>query len=569
MAPIDTQNLDCSIQELQEHKNDWVQLPLSRKIELLLEVRKRLGERGQSWVEASVRAKQIDPQSPWVGEEWTTGPWAMGAAINAYLTTLQALLKGNLPQPKKVHLLPDGKLAAQVFPANLYDSLLLNGITAEVWMQSGITRENYQDHMASLYRQKDPSGMVALVLGAGNIAAIAPRDVLYRLYGLGHVVLLKMNPINDYLGPILEQVFQPFIDAGFLRLAYGGAEIGRYLTSHPGVDEIHMTGSARTYESIVYGSGEEGEQRKRRKDPILKKPITSELGGVGPTIILPGKWSRADIRFQAENVVTMKLHNNGYNCVASQVLVLWKGWDQRGEFLEEVRKLLRAVPPRKAYYPGTAERQKEAVAAHPKAELLGDEVPRTLITDLNPEAENEYCFTHEFFGAILAEVDLPGDDPAGFLGNAVRFCNEKLYGTLGATILAHPATIRMLGGAFDRAVADLRYGSVGINIWDAAAFLLAQSAWGGYPFHENGDVQSGYGVVGNSYLFDRPEKTVIRGSFHPFPRSWLNGNPAFLPKPPWFITNRTARTTSRGVAQITIDPHPRYLPGIIWSAFRG
>jgi aldehyde dehydrogenase (NAD(P)+) len=566
---MDQPKLDQLVQTLQEHKDAWATLPIPRKIEMLVEVRRRLGERAEAWVEACVQGKQMDPRSPWVGEEWTTGPWAMAVAINGYLETLRALSAGKLPRPRKVFTLPNGQLAAEIFPGNVYDFLLLNGITAEVWMQPGVTRENLAEHMATFYRQEHPAGKVALVLGAGNVASIAPRDALYRLYAMGHVVLLKMNPVNDYLGPILEDIFAPFIDGGFLRFAYGGADVGKYLTPHPGVDEIHMTGSARTYQTIVYGPGPEGAERKRRKQPILKKPITSELGGVGPTILLPGKWSRADIRFQAENVVTMKLHNNGYNCVASQVLVLWEGWEQRDEFLEAVRDLLRAVPPRKAYYPGAAERQKEAVAIHPEAELLGDEVPRTLITGLDPQAAEEYCFTTEFFGAVLAEVSLPGKDADEFLENAVHFCNEKLYGTLGATIIAHPRTIKALGPAFGKAVADLHYGSVGINIWDAAAFMLAQSAWGAYPYPSGKEVGSGVGVVGNCYLFDQPEKTVIRGSFHPFPRTWLNGNPAFLPKPPWFITNKTAHTTSKGVAIITIDPSVWRLPALIWSAFRG
>ncbi|MDK1348635.1 hypothetical protein QNO09_36295 [Streptomyces sp. 378] len=30
--------------------------------------------------------------------------------------------------------------------------------------------------------------------------------------------------------------------------------------------------------------------------PLLDKPATSELGGVSPTIVLPGGWSEADLR---------------------------------------------------------------------------------------------------------------------------------------------------------------------------------------------------------------------------------------------------------------------------------
>ena len=566
---MDRHKLDQSIQELQDHKDAWARLPIPRKMDLLLQTRKRLGERGDAWVEASVRGKQMAPRSPWVGEEWTTGPWVVAAGINGYLETLGALSEGHLLKPKKIFTRPSGQVVAQVFPNNIFDTLMLNGITAEVWMQPGVTAANLTDHMASFYKQKAPTGKVALVLGAGNVTSISPLDALYRLYACGHVVILKMSPINDYLGPILEYIFAPYVEAGFLRFAYGGAEVGNTLVHHDGVEEVHITGSARTHDAIVFGAGAEGAERRRRNDPLINKPITSELGGVGPTIIVPGKWDKADVRFQAENVVTMKLHNNGFNCVASQVLILPETWAQHDEFLDAVRGLMRTLPPRAAYYPGAAKRQQEVLAAHPDAELFGGELPRMLIASVDPNAEQEYSFNNEFFGAVYAETNLPGKDTAEYLRNAVRFCNGKLYGTLGATIIAHPMTMKELGPALDEAVAGLRYGSVGINIWNSAAFLLAQATWGAYPGHTYADIQSGIGVVGNSFLFDKPEKTVVRGSFYPFPRSWFHGNPTFLPKPPWFITNKTAHTTTMRVARFAADPGYRHLPGILLSALRG
>jgi aldehyde dehydrogenase (NAD(P)+) len=302
----------------------------------------------------------------------------------------------------------------------------------------------------------------------------------------------------------------------------------------------------------------------------LHKPITSELGGVSPTIIVPGPWTQADIRYQAEHVVTMKLHNNGFNCVASQVLILSDRWNQRAEFLEAIRQLLRILPARQAYYPGAAERQQEALAAHPNAELLGGgEVPRTLITGLDPHADQEYCFTTECFGPVYAQTSLPGSDPAEYLRQAVRFCNDKLQGTLGVTLIIHPQTLKALGPGLDEAVAELRYGSVGINVWNALAFLLAQSAWGAYPGPSDGDIQSGRGVVHNTFLFARPEKTVVRGSFYAFPRSWWHGDFSLLPKPPWFVTNKTAPSTARRVAQFAVAPGYRHLPSIFVSALRG
>ncbi|MGB8215051.1 MAG: aldehyde dehydrogenase family protein [Anaerolineales bacterium] len=566
---MDTLKLDQSIQALQEHKNEWASLPIPEKLALLDAIRQRLAEKSLAWVEASVRGKQMKLHSPEEGEEWTGGPWTLAEGINGYMDSLRSLAQGQVLMPKRIHTRSNGQVAARIFPNTLLDRLMLNGITAEVWMQPGVTEVTLEEKMAAFYRQKNVEGKVCLVLGAGNVAGIPPRDVLYRLYGLGHVVILKMSPINDYLGPIFEYIFAPFVQAGYLRFAYGGGDVGNYLVHHAGVQEIHMTGSVHTYQAILFGNGPEGEQRKRQNRPLLDKPFTGELGGVTPTIIVPGKWSRADIRYQAENVLTMKLQNAGHNCVATQVLVLSETWGQRDEFLDAVRKLMRELPPRKCYYPGAAEHQKEAVALHPDAEILGGEIPRTLITGLDPNAEDEACFQEEFFCPVFAQTSLPGKDAADFLRNAVRFCNEKLYGTLGVSVIIHPGTRKQLGPDFEAALTDLHYGSIGVNIWNAAAFLLVQATWGAFPGHTTDNIQSGFGIVGNSFLFEKPERTVVRGSFYPFPRTWLHGDPAFLPKPPWFITNKTAHITTREVARITLDPKFRYLPAILWYAYRG
>lgn len=560
--------LDRELRELREHAEEWARLPVAAKLQMVWESRACLGREADRWVDASVAGKGIDPTSPWVGEEWASGPWALAAGLDGYLETLEALASGELPEFTGLRSGPGGQLIVPVFPRTGFDRLLMSGITAEVWMQEGVTADNLREHMASFYRRHEPDGRLALVLGAGNVNSIAPMDALDRLLAHGEVVFVKMNPVNDYLTDILADVFEPFVAGGFLRIVSGGAEVGAYLTRHPEVDHIHITGSARTHDVIVFGPGEEGRERRRRGEPLLGTPITSELGGVGPVIVVPGPWSDADVAFHAENVVTMKLHNSGANCVAAQVLVLPAAWDRRDAFLDEVRRVMGSLPPRHAYYPGSAERQRRLTEDHPQAERFAGDVPRTLISGLDP-AEDDPCFTLEAFAPVLAETRLPGSDPASFLANAVEFCNERLDGTLGATILVHPATARDLGDRLERAVADLRYGSIGVNVWNAVAFLLAQASWGAYPGHTLADIGSGIGVVHNTFLFDRPEKSVVRGSFRPFPRSWLHGDPALLPKPPWFVTNRTADATLRLLTRFAVAPGWQHIPGIFASALRG
>ena len=48
-------------------------------------------------------------------------------------------------------------------------------------------------------------GEVALVLGAGNQTPVACMDILHKLLLDDAVVVCKMNPVNEYLGPYIRR----------------------------------------------------------------------------------------------------------------------------------------------------------------------------------------------------------------------------------------------------------------------------------------------------------------------------------------------------------------------------
>ena len=564
--------MDAALADLGAHATEWARLPLARKIEMLEGLKPRLADVAGRWVTAASRAKGLPIGSPLRGEEWSSGPWATVNYIAPLAETLRHVQNGTLAEhvAGRARQRDDGQTVVRVVPDGVYDKLLLSGVEVDVWQQPGVTPETLPRQMAGFYRQREPRGGVALVLGAGNIASIPPLDVLYKLYADGEVVLLKMNPVNSYLGPVLEEAFAEFVDAGYLRFAYGGVEVGKYLTRHDALDSIHVTGSAQTHDAIVYGTGPEGERRKAADTPAIDTPVTSELGGISPCIVVPGDWSEPDLEFQAEHVATTKMHNGGFNCIASQVLVLAEGWEQRDAFVDAVEQTFAGLPDRPAYYPGADDRLAALRDAYPDAQTVGG--TRTLVRDV-PAEPGETAFETEVFGPALAVTRLPGgsatDDPGEWLRRAVAWCNETLAGTLGATILIHPRTLRQLGGRFEDIIADLRYGTVGVNIWSGAGFLVAQAAWGAYPGHERDDIQSGTGVVHNSYLFDKPQKTVAYGPFAPFPRSLLLGETHLSPRPLWFVTNDTADVTAQRVTEFAADPSPLRLPAIFASALRG
>jgi aldehyde dehydrogenase (NAD(P)+) len=560
--------LDQALTDLKSNKQKWAQLALKYKLDYLDRVRVFVFAEARTWVDAACQAKGIAVGSPLAGEEWLSGPYAVLTWINAVQDTLTDVAADREPMKKfTVRQRSDGQTVVTVYPHGRQERLLLNGVSAEVWMQPGTTPASLRNEVATFYKRPSHDGRLALVLGAGNIASIPALDVLYKLYAHGEVVILKLNPVNAYLGPIFERAFAPFVADGFLRFAHGAGDVGEYLTRHQAVETIHITGSEHTHDDIIYGSGSAGTVRKARDERLLAKPITSELGGVGPTIVVPGPWNKADFEFQAEHVATQKLHNNGFNCIASQVLVLPEGWDGSSVFTDAVRQTLSAAPARPSYYPGSDDRQAAAVAHHAAAETLGG--ARTLILDVDPNDRGAYAFNEEFFAPVVATTRLPGRDAAQFLRNAVEFANETLHGTLGANIIIHPKTARALGPVLDEAISALRYGTIAINAWTGVGYLTPRATWGAFPGHPINDAQSGIGVVHNALLFDRPEKTVVRGPFRRFPASVAGRGTTILPRPPWFVTNKTADVTGERLTELVADGKWWHVPGVLVSALRG
>ena len=565
---MDTHLLDKSLSILQSDKDRWAMLSISEKIDLLDQTIDRTVDHAEEWAQAGIEAKGLDSNSPLSAEEWMGGPYAFLNWLQYMKKTLKKLNSGKSAIGKlKISERPDGQTVARVYPNNLLEKLILDNYYIDVWMKDGVTKDNIEDTVALFYKQDNPKGKVALVLGAGNVSSIVPLDIFYKLYAEGEVVLIKMNPINEYLGPIFEKIFAPFIENGFIQFAYGGGNVGACLTHHNDVETVHITGSSRTHDAIVFGVGEEGRARKSENRPVLNKPISSELGGISPTIVVPGPWSKADFKFQAEHIATQKLQNAGHNCIATQVLIMPAEWAGTEKLLQEVEKVMTNAADRKTYYPGAEERQK-AAREHPNAKSLDSGVDRTIIYDVDTHID-EPCFRDEYFSPVLTTVSIPGHDSEAFLREAVTFANEKLDGTLGANVIIHPKTMKDHKAALDLAIADLKYGGIGVNTWCALAFLGGGAAWGAYPGHTIDDIQSGRGVVHNAFLFDQTQKTVATGPFRNFPRSILSGDLHMAPRPPWFVTNKTAHKTVKRLTYLTGTGNLLRLPGIFAAALRG
>lgn len=569
-TPDPAAQADAVVERLTRGEKAWAETTLDQRGDLLGRMVELIDQHAEEWVHLASTIKQLPEDSSLAGEEWISGPWATVSALQSLRQTVARMAAGKSATAGfHVRQATGNRIALQVLPHSTYDRLLLNGFSAEVWLEPGIGEDEARATAGLGLRNPAATRGITLVLGAGNIFSIAPLDTIYQLYAENRVVALKLNPITDPLKPVFEAVFAPFIELGVVEILSGGVEIGAVLAQHPGVAAVHMTGSEATHDAIVWGSGEDRARNKESGTPLLTKSITSELGGVAPVIVVPGTWSGADLEFQARHVATQRLHNSGSNCIAAQVLVVSSEWPQKEAFLQAVRQAMKAAPARPSWYPGSGDRIRAARDAHQgSVEEPGGTPDRTLITGLDLDDPHESAFKDEYFAPVLGVTELPGTG-TDFLRSAVTAANQRLHGTLGANIIIHPHTAKKLGSELDEIIADLHYGTIGINAWTGVGYLTANATWGAFPGHPLDDIQSGIGVVHNALLLERPERTVVRGPFRPLPRSLLRGEWTISPMPPWFVNNRTADTTGRRLTQLAARPSLAKLPGIFASALRG
>ncbi len=565
MEPTPLEDVDAAVDTVAGSRTDWVETPILERIDLLEQCIADTLAVSEQWAESVADAKGIAPGSPLRGEPWITGPGPTLRNMRLLIETLGDIRETGRPQPPDVRLRPDGQVVVDAFPTGPMDRVAFRGFSGEIRVQRDVTLDETLSSMGRVYRPggKDGGG-VALVLGAGNISAIPPTDVLYKLYVEDRVCVLKMNPVNEYLGPVLARSLRALIDADLLRIVYGGVEVGRHLTDHDRVDEIHITGSDKTHDAIIFGTGEEGERRQREGEPRLDKRITSELGNVSPVIVVPGPWSDDEIAFHGDNIASMMVHNAGFNCIAARMIVQHRRWARRDDLLDAVRDSLRRAELRSAYYPGARDRWKAFVDEHPGAETFGDEgpdqLPWTLLSGLDPGDTGDIAFNTEAFCGLFGEValDAPRSVPE-YLEQAVAWCNETLWGSLAATIIVHPDSLGdpAVEAAVERAIDDLEYGNVVLNHWSGIPYGVTSLSWGAYPGHPLDDIQSGRGVVHNTYMVENIEKSVLRGPF------------TMTPKPSWFHTHRTMDEIGPKLAEFSADPRLSQIPSFLWSALRG
>lgn len=482
-------------------------------------------------------AEGEDATMPWCLEQLLLVQWVTGFCTR-FRANLESVEKtGKCLAPKELRTRHDGRLVADVFPLDGGDSMKPNkDWKCEVWIQPG--KDATQGAMIT---QKPRPGSVGLVLGAGNVGALAVADCLHILFQHNSVVLYKLHPLRTYQEEFVRKLFAPLITKGYFDTIQeqNGVADSQFLVSHPSLCNLHMTGSTETHDAIVWGPKEGRQDRRSKKAAVIdlnKVTVTSELGCITPYFVCPGTWTTEELRHHALQLAVSFTGNNGYYCNSPKVLLLADGWAQKDEFLGILRGILKALPPVAPYYPGSHKRFEGFKAAYKQnIEMIegpgfgaetefGAQIPWSLVyNSVDPKnldaSMGEYAFRNEPFCPILCVCTVKGvAGPAEYLESAVAVANRCIWGRLSCSLIIHPETQKMEAAAVDKAIASLEYGAIVINSWSALAYSYDTGVWGAYaggtpPLERIEEVESGLGFVNNTLAFDHIEKCVVTSPF--------------------------------------------------------
>jgi len=515
-------DIDRNISKLRVNSSEFLNLDKTNLISMLEQVIDNIKTISYYWASLSSEKKGHLTKSK-EGEEWIGGPFSCIYALQYFIEYLQdedGLDINNFDETNKSY---------KVFPTKNIEKLLFPFLEGEIRFGKNLNFDQINEYRGFANRFNNNKAKITLVLGAGNVSSIPVLDALFHMIAYKSVIYIKLNPVNDYLLPIFTQVFEPFISRGFMIITEGDMEASKYLTEHDGFQHTHLTGSNYTYESIVYGKTLSDKERSLKTLPkINKKPITTELGNVTPIIVHPGNWSRSEIRHQAKKIVTAKLNNSGFNCIAAQVIVLPKDWKHTNKLKADIKNYLKKIGDTTSYYPGAIENLNDLNGSN-NYEQINNLSCSTPFLISNLDLEHEYG-SKEVWSTALYFKEISYNSYEDFCTNSVNYVNNELWGNLGVSVLIKNYKKKKNEKILSSYVENLKYGTVAINEWSALGFVIPSLPWGGYPGNKDNDIQSGQGYVHNSFLFESPQKGIIYSKFRL----------SRLIDPPWFVTNKKA-----------------------------
>ncbi len=146
--------------------------------------------------------------------------------------------------------------------------------------------------------QYDPLGTV-LVIGPWNYPFFLSMSPVVGAVAAGNAVVIKPSELAPATSALIARLVPRYLDPEAIRVVEGAAEVTQDLMSQ-GFDHALFTGGTEVGRKIMAAAAS------------TLTPVTLELGGKSPVLVLPD----ADLDVTARRIAWIKLLNSGQTCIA-------------------------------------------------------------------------------------------------------------------------------------------------------------------------------------------------------------------------------------------------------------
>jgi len=141
----------------------------------------------------------------------------------------------------------------------------------------------------------------------------------------GNTIVVKPSPFTPLCTLKFGELCRDILPPGVFNVVSGGDELGKWMTSHPGIDKIALTGHTDTGKHVM------------RSAAATLKRLTLELGGNDPAIVLPD----VDPKAIAPQLFWAAFQNNAQFCNSTKRLYVHE--DIYEDVLRELVALSKSV----------------------------------------------------------------------------------------------------------------------------------------------------------------------------------------------------------------------------------
>jgi acyl-CoA reductase-like NAD-dependent aldehyde dehydrogenase len=420
---------------------------------------------GKADVDAAVQAAR---------DAFDKGKWVrMGAARRAgTIYKVASIMRDRFEEIARLEVLNNGKAISQAkaeLTQAIEDFEFFAGAATKITGSTIPVPGNFLN-----YTLREPIGVCAQIV-PWNYPIMMAAWKLAPALAAGNTVVLKPASATPLTALLLGEIcLEAGIPAGVVNILPGpGAEIGVYLSEHPGVDKIAFTGETETGRDIM-----------RRAAGTLKR-ISLELGGKSPNLV----FDDAELDHAVNGSLFAIYYSAGQSCEArSRLFVQSSIYDRFVEqFVAKAEKLKVGDPLDAATQVGSLISPKHLEKVHGYVNIGKEEGAQVLTGGKKPgnglDKGNFYLPTvlagvpnsarvaqEEIFGPVVTIMPFSNE------AEAIQLANDIVYGLAGTIWTTNVGRAHRVAGA-------IRSGVVTVN--------TPFTAFPGLPF--GGYKQSGFG----------------------------------------------------------------------------